>query len=35
MRKLFVSLALVAIIVSATMLPEVRQKATDNLSKVA
>ena len=34
MRKVFLSLALIAIIVSATMLPEVKHRATDNLAKV-
>lgn len=34
MRKVFVALALVAIIVSATMLPEVRERAQSSLSKL-
>lgn len=34
MRKVFVALALVAIIVSATMLPEVRQRASSSFSKL-
>lgn len=34
MRKVFLSLALVAIIVSSTMLPEIRQKTTASFAQV-
>lgn len=34
MRKVFIALAFIAIIVSSTMLPEMKLKASSQLSKV-